>query len=162
MSLGNNQALDSGVARGSTDRSVESSNFFTVSGPTEALQADAYKGFGHPSENGNVNVKHTEGFLDGMDRAINSVPEQMVGAQREIIGGKSDQAIWDANGDGKVDVDEFKDSQAEKDRNHAGLAALNWGFGKGGDAPGDLTAEQRERVKQLADEMIAKNTTGNA
>ncbi len=162
MSLGNNQAFDGGVGRGTSDRTVDSSNFITVSAPTEALQADAYKGFGHPSDNGNVNVKQSDGFLAGMDRAINSVPEEMVGAQREIIGGKSTQAIWDANGNGKVDVDEFKDNQAEKDRNHAGLAALNWGFGKGGDAPGDLTKEQQELVKKLADEMIAKNTTSNA
>jgi hypothetical protein len=160
--MGNNQAFDSGVARGTSDRTVDSSNFITVSAPTEALQADAYKGFGHPSGDGNVNVKHSDGFLAGMDRAINSVPEEMVGAQREVIGGQANRAIWDADGDGKVDVDEFKDSQSEKDRNHAGLAALNWGFGKGGDTPGDLTKEQQERIKQLADEMIAKNTTGTA
>jgi hypothetical protein len=159
MSIGNNQALDSGIARGSSER-IESSNFFNIAPQTEALQVDAYKGLGHPSESGNV--KQSDGFLAGMERAIDSIPEDIHGSQRAMIGGDFNQSAFKSEPakDGKVEVADFKEADNEMARKHAGMMALGWGFGDGragGDMYGMNPSAEKQKINQLADGIVLKH-----
>lgn len=151
------QAFDRVNTGGSERMEASIFNIQVGSGHTEALQLDAYKGLGHPSETGNLAKSGEQGMgiLAGMDSAVNSIPSEIHGAQREMIGGDARKSLFgDMDGDGKLDVKEFQEAEAIKDRNHAGMSMMAMGFSDGGFMKSDAI---KKMAGDIAEEKLIKN-----
>jgi len=136
---------------------VEASNFFnTAPAADSACFKDAYSGLdkGSDAKGGSL------GFLDGMERAMDSIPNQVDGARSEMIGGDGSQPrAWETAkvADGKMDIPPADDLYRGDSRKHAGMAALAAGA-MDGRAGGDVLGLNPDRIRreaqQLADGIV--------